>query len=463
MQDLPKGWTIAELKDVGTYINGRAFKPNEWQKEGLPIVRIQNLNNPDAPFNYSQVEHEAKYKINNGDLLVAWSASLGVYIWSRGDAWLNQHIFRVEVNTELVTKETLYFLLKQAIGELYLKSHGTGMVHVTKPVFESHTVPLPPLNEQHRIVAKLEKLLSKVNSCGDRLDKIPTILKRFRQSVLAAACSGRLTADWRKESHSNEGYPKAWKTVSLGETITRLHQGWSPKCEIYPSCSHDVWGVIKTTAIQPIDFIEVENKQLPPHLEPKVELEIKPGDVLITRAGPRVRAGVTCFVDSVRPKLILCDKAYRFRANSQVANSKYLVYFLNCLSTVSLLDELKTGISDSGVNLTQKKFLSIPLLIPPLAEQEEIVRRVEALFHKCDQIEARYQKAKAYTDKLTQAILAKSFRGELVPQDPNDEPAEVLLERIKAEKEAATTKPPKITKKRGKKASSPQQTIPGME
>ncbi len=198
MFNLPAGWEYAPLKYLGFYINGRAFKPIEWKIQGLPIIRIQNLNNSEATFNYSDNEHEEKYKVNNGDLLVAWSASLGVYIWNRSDAWLNQHIFRVEVNESIVIKAFLYYGIKEAINDLYKKTHGTGIVHVTKPVFEAHKIPVPPLNEQRRIVVKLEKLLQKVDACTERLDKIPTILKRFRQSVLAAACSGRLTEDWRK-------------------------------------------------------------------------------------------------------------------------------------------------------------------------------------------------------------------------------------------------------------------------
>src|SRR2546421_445757 len=104
----------------------------------------------------------------------------------------------------MFTKEFLYYAVKEAIEELYKKAHGTGMVHVTKPVFEGHEIALPPLNEQRRIVAKLEKLLGIVDACQKRLEKIPLILKRFRQSVLAAACSGRLTADWSRSQNQNK-------------------------------------------------------------------------------------------------------------------------------------------------------------------------------------------------------------------------------------------------------------------
>ena len=138
---LPQGWQLAPLGTLGTYVNGRAFKPTEWETRGLPIIRIQNLNNSTAEYNLSSKRHETRYKVRHGDLLVAWSASLGAYIWKGQDAWLNQHIFRVEPDLTLCTKEFLYYAVQHAISELYDKAHGTGMVHVTKPVFEKKKFP----------------------------------------------------------------------------------------------------------------------------------------------------------------------------------------------------------------------------------------------------------------------------------------------------------------------------------
>jgi type I restriction enzyme S subunit len=296
-------------------------------------------------------------------------------------------------------------------------------------------VPIPPLNEQRRIVAKLESLLGKVDACQERLEKIPVILKRFRQSILAAACSGRLTADWREQKRQCAD----WPVVALQHIVEGLDQGWSPKCEIFPSPSLRVWGVIKTTAVQAMKFLENENKKLPANLSPYKELELKSGDILITRAGPRARAGVSCLVRSVRPRLMACDKVYRVRTKSAVASAEYVELVLNMPSMIEHIDTLKTGISDSGVNLTQDKFLALEISLPPIIEQQEIVRRVDALFGLADQIEARYAKAKAHVDKIEQSILAKAFRGELVPQDPKDESAELHLERIRAKRMTEAT------------------------
>jgi type I restriction enzyme S subunit len=442
---LHQGWVIATLKDLGDYINGRAFKPTEWKEQGLPIVRIQNLNNPHAKFNYSDIEHEDKYKLKNGDLLVAWSASLGVYIWNKGEAWLNQHIFKVEVNENLVTKKFLYYAIQEAILELYLKAHGTGMVHVTKPVFESHPIALPPLNEQKRIVAKLEKLLAKVNESCDRLSRIPTILKRFRQSVLASACSGRLTADWRKShpdiepaeellkkdtgSEINE-FLQSWCFVSVGDVIKELRYGTSKKCS-YDKQSHPilripnvVQGVIDSSDLK---YTELSDKEYE-------TLRLKIGDILMIRSNGSVSLiGKTAMVTQSEEGFAYAGYLIRLRPNLSLIDPRYLNYYLSSYE-IRLQIELPAR-STSGVNnINSTEVKKLAIAVPPLEEQKEIVKRVEALFRKCDLIEQRYLKAKAYTDKLTQSILAKAFRGELVPQDPNDEPAEVLLERIREEK-----------------------------
>ena len=132
MSELPDGWVETDIGTVGRYINGRGFKESEWRSEGTPIIRIQNLTNEYAAFNYSTAGHEHKYRVEDGDLLVAWAATLGVYRWDRGPAWLNQHIFRVEAEAKLITNDFLYYALKQAIDGLYARAHGSGMVHIKR-------------------------------------------------------------------------------------------------------------------------------------------------------------------------------------------------------------------------------------------------------------------------------------------------------------------------------------------
>lgn len=167
-QKLPEGWVILKVGNVAEYINGRAFKPEEWEQTGLPIIRIQNLNDPNAYYNRTKNEYEEKYLIKKGDLLFAWAASLGTYIWKGEDAWLNQHIFKV-IPYPFMDKKYLYYAFHAMITEFYRKSHGSGMIHITRKQFEEITLWLPPLTEQYRIVQYLQQIFEKLDSIVENL------------------------------------------------------------------------------------------------------------------------------------------------------------------------------------------------------------------------------------------------------------------------------------------------------
>jgi len=165
---LPNGWAIIKVGDAAIYVNGRAFKPEEWNNKGLPIIRIQNLNDAAAHYNYSCDVYEDKYLIHKGDLLFAWAASLGTYIWNGNEAWLNQHIFKV-IPYPFMDKKFLYYAFKSMISDFITQSHGSGMVHITKKQFENITLLLPPLDEQKRIVQTLERYYKQIDAIMENL------------------------------------------------------------------------------------------------------------------------------------------------------------------------------------------------------------------------------------------------------------------------------------------------------
>ncbi len=167
-ENLPKGWTEINVGELAQYTNGKAFQPSDWEQRGLPIIRIQNLNDENCKYNYTSIGHEEKYRITNGDLLFAWAASLGVYIWKGDDAWLNQHIFKVEP-LPFIDKQFLYYLFQYLVSEFYNRSHGSGMVHITKKEFETTIALLPPLSEQSRIVKSIESYYATLDSISANL------------------------------------------------------------------------------------------------------------------------------------------------------------------------------------------------------------------------------------------------------------------------------------------------------
>jgi type I restriction enzyme S subunit len=424
--DLPEGWALPSVADVLTVNYGRGLKQAD-RKPGQVGV-----------FGSNGVVGEHNAALSGGPtIIIGRKGTIGAIHFSPHGCWPIDTTYFID---DFHGFDPLY--VTHALRSLNLNAldTSTAVPGLNRNDIYAQVIPLAPLSEQKRIVARIEELFTQLNAARDRLVKVPRILKRFRQSVLAAACSGRLTDAWREEVHRYE----EWPTVSLGKTLQSLDQGWSPNCEIEASPSAELWGVIKTTAVQALKFIEGENKRLPDALTPRPKLELRKGDLLITRAGPRARAGVCCLVRTVRPRLMACDKVYRFRTDESLALPQYLELALNTPSTVEEIEKLKTGISDSGVNLTQEKFRALEISLPSLAEQHEIVLRVEALFELANTIEKRVEAATKRADKLTQAILAKAFRGELVPTEAElarregrtYEPASALLERIRREREA---------------------------
>lgn len=153
-----KGWEYKKLGEVATYINGYAFKPDQWKESGTPIVRIQNLNNENTPYNYYDGEVPDKVKIQNGDLLISWSASLGAYIWHGGNAFLNQHIFKVAFDKTDVDKFFLKYAVTSKLAAMAEQVHGATMKHIVKKDFDNTQIPYPPLSTQLAIVSELDKI-----------------------------------------------------------------------------------------------------------------------------------------------------------------------------------------------------------------------------------------------------------------------------------------------------------------
>lgn len=208
MEQLPEGWIEKPIKDLSYQINGKAFKPAHWTGKGIPIIKIQNLNNKDATYNLTDIKVEEKFHIKKGDLLFAWSGtpgtSFGAHIWDRDFAYLNQHIYNLIIKNGAIDKRFYFYALKTTVEKFIQNAQGTAglahTAHITKRKFEDTYIPLPPLDQQKRIVAKLDQLFAHLDQLKARVEKIPQLLQQFRQAVLTQAVTGKLTEDWRKEN-----------------------------------------------------------------------------------------------------------------------------------------------------------------------------------------------------------------------------------------------------------------------
>ena len=186
--DMPCSWESVTIGDAMALVNGRAFKPGEWSTTGVPIVRIQNLNDPSAPYNYCSFSVAERFYINTGVLLLSWSGtpgtSFGAHIWNGGEAVLNQHIFRCEPRGEAFSIPYLRLAINSRLSKMIERAHGgVGLRHITKGRLQGLHLTLPPLAEQQRIVEKLDELMELI----DRLEQHLIVAGGYHEAFASAA------------------------------------------------------------------------------------------------------------------------------------------------------------------------------------------------------------------------------------------------------------------------------------
>lgn len=208
--------------------------------------------------------------------------------------------------------------------------------------------------------------------------------------------------------------PKGWRQAAVVDLLAPLsdgrlvHQGWSPRCETEPSRNAEDWGVLKTTAIQDGRFYDEHNKRLPESLSPRPLLEVHEGDLLMTCAGPRSRCGIPALVRTTRPRLMMSGKMYRMRPSPHVEPG-YVEAALRTSTAQEAIDQLKTGMSESGMNLTHERFATLQVPVAPAAEQRRIVAKLDALTVRTERARADLYRIPALAARYKQAVLAKAF------------------------------------------------------
>jgi type I restriction enzyme S subunit len=461
-EQLPSSWCWTNIESLSTVVRGGSPRPAgdpRYFGGPVPWITVGSITADEQPYLRSTVEgltdagkEQSRWIAPETLLLTNSGATLGVPKIALIGGCINDGSVAL-LNVEYPLKLYLYYFLKSQTKRLRTINQGAAQPNLNTGIVKAISVPLAPENEQRRIVAKIDELFSDLDAGVAALKRAKANLKRYRASVLKSAVEGKLT-----EQLGNYHFKKSnW--IEIGTLLTCVEQGWSPKCERESSSSDDEWAVMKTSAVLPMQFLAHENKRLPMNLTPEIQFEVKVGDLLITRAGPRNRAAVTCLVRSSRPRLIVCDKVYRIRCDHSQVIPSYLEIALNSPPILDELDDMKTGISDSGVNLTQQKFRKIMIPIPPLPSQRQIVDEVEERLSVVTLAEKQIEHGLLRAARLRQSILKRAFEGKLVPQDPKDEPASALLERLRASRtihEGSGNRPsssiPRRSKSRGKKS-----------
>ena len=423
--DIPDTWHWCRLENLATLYNGRAYKKLEMLVEGkYPLLRVGNLFTSDTWY-YSDLELEPEKYCDNGDLLYAWSASFGPYIWNGGKVIYHYHIWKLDLCYPQ-TRDYLYWVLAAQTDAIKRGGHGSTMIHITKAGTEKMLIPVPPLAEQKSIVAKIEELLPMIDRYEKAWSRLEDFNKRFpvdmQKSILQMAIQGKLVEQRPEEGTGEELFqqiqaekqelikegkikkekplpeisedeipfdiPDTWTWKRLGNISWYFDAGKSPNC-LKTAVTGDEWGVITTTAVQLGYFDEVQNKILPKDFKVNTDIQVRPGDILITRAGPTNRTGIACLVKDIRYNLILSDKIIRINMTNSNIFKDYIIMVLNSPQIRNMIVGLMSGMDRQQVNVSQDKYKTLLIPIPPIAEQKRIVAKLEEILPLCEKLKSK--------------------------------------------------------------------------
>lgn len=437
MSELPMNWKPATLAEICLRLVDGSHNPPKAVGQGFPMLSARNIQNRQINFDEFRfisdadfaVEH-ARTNVQPGDVLLTIVGAIGrsAVVPTGLQQFALQRSVAV-LKPLLIESRYLSYALQSPDTQKYLEENakGTAQKGIYLGALSGVEIPVAPLNEQKRITDKLDALLMRVDACRKRLERVPRILKSFRQAVLAAAMSGQLTEDWPR---NNEG----WRTLPLGSVLTDIRYGTAQKSHYNKKNGTPVLRIpnIGDGLIDPSDlkFGVFSKKELD-------TLSLKAGDLLLIRSnGSLELVGKVALVEPKFEGYLYAGYLIRLRLNTSIVVPQFLRLFLSSPAIRRYIE--LTARSTSGVNnINTEEIRSIQLKLPSIEEQGEIVRRVEALFAYVARLEARYKSVRTRVEQLTPALLAKAFRGELVPRDPKDEPASVLLERIRASRATA--------------------------
>ena len=349
-----RDWKTVRLGDVATYINGYAFKPSDWGTEGLPIIRIQNLTGNDYETNFYNGKIPEKYFVKNGDVLISWSASLGVYEWKKNDALLNQHIFKVVFDKLEVDKKYFMFTVYNLLNAMSKQTHGSTMRHITKPDFDNMPFPLPPIEKQKQIARKLDK-------CNELILKNNRILEKY--DLLIKSRFIEMFGTENDFSKWNCCFVEDVADVTVGVVIKPTQY----YCEIgIPAFRSLNIGEMKVNDSDWVYFTEEGN-------EKNRKSILKENDVLVVRSGA---PGKSCVITKKYEGNNVVD-AIIAHPNLEKVNPVFLCMFTNMPHGMNQIKAKTGGAAQQHFNVGG--YNSLKIILPPLSLQNDFAAFVQQI------------------------------------------------------------------------------------
>ena len=502
-------WERVALDDVSRIQNGFAFKSEFFDRDdGVPLIRIRDISSIETEHKYRGT-FDNEYIVSNGDILIGMDGDFTASIWKGQDALLNQRVCRLELESSNYDKRFFFLCLQPYLNAINAETSSVTVKHLSSKTVRAIPLPLPPLAEQRRIVSKLDQLFSELDNGIECLHTAYQQLNVYRQALLKHAFEGKLTDTWRKDNkdslptseklleHIKSGRKKrgeeqieewkvavkAWEKAKMSgkkpskprnsraldpladsesKHLADLPDGWCWDKLGWMTCGVEYGTSAKSSEIGAMPVLRMGNIQngkfdwtdlvYTSHQEEIAKYKLSAGDVLFNRTNSPELVGKTAIFRGER-QAIFAGYLIRVNQNPAVADSQYLNLYLNSHTAKQHGKQVKTdGVNQSNIN--GEKLQNYPFPFCSIEEQEEIVRILEEKLSIIDQMQADILKQLSVSSALRQSILKRAFSGQLVEQDPNDEPAFELLARIKTEKEKrerATKAAKKKVKKKAKR------------
>lgn len=373
---------VIKLGDVATYINGYAFKPEDRGEVGLPIIRIQDLTGNAYDLGFYDGEYPEKIEINDGDVLISWSASLGVYVWSRGRALLNQHIFKVVFDKVDIDKNYFVYAVRQKLVEMGMKTHGATMKHIVKKDFDATLIPYPSLNEQAEIATNLNKVSRVIEARKQELQLLDDLIK------------ARFVEMFGSINNNVHGFD----IRTLQDVCEQIKDGTHQT----PTYTEDIEKGFKFLSSKDVTSGKIDwskIKYIPVDLHEELYARIKPqkGDILLAKNGT---TGVAAVVETDDVFDIYVSLALLRPIDM---NSVYLWAAINSAETKHQFDGSLKGIGVPNLHLGEIKKTKI--IVPPIELQNEF----EQFAKQVDKSKVVVQKSLDETQQLFDSLMQKYF------------------------------------------------------
>ncbi len=374
-------WPVKKLGEVADYINGYPFSPNEWDSNGLPIIRIQNLNDSSKEYNCFQGEIDKKYLVNPGDILISWSASLGVYLWNNYPAWLNQHIFKVSVNKNEINNDYFFYIVQTKIDEMKSKVHGGTMQHITKGVFEKIMIPVPSIQIQKKIVERLDAIRKTQELCDQQIQKTEELFEAILDQLYF--------------------FDEKLQTIGDLAFVTKLAGFEFTKFIKYQSIGEIV--ALRALNIKNLELDLSEVKYISGMVSDNLpRSKLFKNEIVMTFVGTIGRVALIPKNDTFH----LGPNVAKIKVNDKIL-PKFLLYFLITKRATTQLLKLTTSTSQGS--LSMQKIRTIKVQVPPISKQRAIVERLEAV----QNYKKLLVKQKGLLKELFDSVLDKSMNGEM--------------------------------------------------